>query len=47
MESQFCMVDVGSWGLLVESVRGRERKGRVKNEQGVWTWQHSILAQTG
>ena len=31
----------------MEPVRGGERKGSVKNEQGVWTWQHSILVQTG
>jgi hypothetical protein len=35
MESQFCTLDAG---LLMEPVRGRERKSGVKNEQGVWTW---------
>jgi len=32
-------------GLSMKVAHGRERKGSVTNQQGVWTWQRSTAAQ--
>ena len=32
-------------GLSMKLAHSRERKGSVKNQQEVWTWQHGAAAQ--